>query len=262
MCLAGYAITIQEIGCYTMMPLWRPGTPHGGDLSGHDEYTTWDAAYVLGSLSAAERREFEAHMTDCPLCGSAVGELSGMPALLSQLDRDELAAIDDRSGAAPLLPDELLPSLLAKVSWRRRSRIVTWTAGAAAAAVLAIGVLVGVAGHGLTSVPTPPQASVSVQPMAQVGTNRLASTVSLSSQQWGTFISMNCVCLASLNAHHDTLVMVVVGRDGSHTRMATWVANPGYTATPAGNISTPVDQIASVQVVSAEHGQVLLERSL
>jgi anti-sigma factor RsiW len=248
--------------CYTMMPLWRPGTPHGGDPSGHDEYTMWDAAYVLGSLSSAERREFEAHMTDCPLCGSAVGELSGMPALLSQLDRDELAAIDDRSGVAPLLPDELLPSLLAKVSWRRRSRIVTWTAGAAAAAVLAIGVLVGVAGHCLTSVPTPPQASVSVQPMAQVGTNRLASTVSLTSRQWGTFISMNCVCLASLNAHHDTLAMVVVGRDGSHTRMATWVANPGHTAAPAGSISTPVDQIASVQVVSAEHGQVLLERSL
>ena len=59
-------------------------------------------------------------MADCPLCGSAVGELSCMPALLSQLDRDELAAIDDRSGADPLLPDELLRSVLAKVSWRRR----------------------------------------------------------------------------------------------------------------------------------------------
>src|SRR5271156_2931779 len=118
-------------GSYTMMPLWRPGTPHGGDLSGHDEYTMWDAAYVLGSLSSAERREFEAHMTDCPLCGSAVGELSGMPALLSQLDRDELAAIDNGGHVQTLLPAELLPSLLAKVSWRRRrSRIVTWTAEA------------------------------------------------------------------------------------------------------------------------------------
>jgi anti-sigma factor RsiW len=247
-----------------MTSQWQPTTPHGGDLSGRDEYTMWDAAYVLGSLSSAERREFEAHMTDCPLCGSAVGELSGMPALLSQLDRDELAAIDDRGGVAPLLlPDELLPSLLAKVSWRRRrSRVATWTAAAAAAAVLAIGVLVGVEGHYLTSVPTPPEASVSVQPMAQVGTNRLVSTVSLSSKQWGTFISMNCVCLAPLNAHHDTLAMVVVGRDGSHTRMATWVANPGHTATPAGSISTPADEIASVQVVSADDGQVLLQRSL
>ena len=137
-----------------MMPLWRPGTPHGGVLSGHDEYAMWDAAYVLGSLSSAERREFEAHMADCPLCRSAVGELIGMTALLSQLDRDELAVIDEagRSGVKPFLPDELLPTLLAKVSWRRRrSRIVTWTAGAAAAAVLAIGVLVGVAGQHLTS---------------------------------------------------------------------------------------------------------------
>ncbi|MGB6207082.1 anti-sigma factor family protein [Mycobacterium sp.] len=244
------------------MPLWQPGTPRGGDLSGHGQYAMWDAAYVLGSLSSVERREFEAHIADCPLCRSAVGELIGMPPLLSQLDRDELA-VDNGSGVVPLPPDELLPSLMAKVSWRRRwSRIVTWTAGAAAAAVLAIGVLVGVAGHYPTSVPTPPQASVSVQPMAQVGTNRLASTVSLSSQQWGTFISMNCVCLAPLNAHHDTLAMVVVGRDGSHTRMATWVANPGHTATPAGSISTPVDQIASVQVVSADDGEVFLQRSL
>jgi anti-sigma factor RsiW len=248
-----------------MMPLWRPGAPRGGDLSGHEEYAMWDAAYVLGSLSSADRREFEAHKASCPLCPKAVGELSGLPALLSQLDRDDLAAMDEAclDGVEQLLPDELRSTLVAKVNWRRRrSSVATWTAGVAAAAVLAIGVFVGVAGHSVTSPPTPPQASVSVQPMAQVGTKSLASTVSVSSQQWGTSISMNCVCLAPLNAHHDTLAMVVVGRDGSHTRMATWTANPGHTATPAGSISTPADQIASVQVVSADDGQLLLERSL
>ena len=33
----------------------------------HD-YATWDAAYVLGSLSSADRREFEAHLSVCPIC--------------------------------------------------------------------------------------------------------------------------------------------------------------------------------------------------
>jgi len=244
--------------------MMRLGTPAGGDLFGHDECGIWDAAYVLGVLSPTERREFEAQMADCPMCRNAVGELNGMPALLAQLGRDEIAAIDRAgSGAAPLAPNELLPSLLAKVNWRRRrSRIATWVVGSAAAAVLAVGVFVDVAGPSGRSVPALSQASASVQPMAQVGTERLSSTVSLSSETWGTFIAMKCICLAPLNAHHDALAMVAVGRDGSRTRIATWVANPGETATPAGSTSTPVEQIGSVQVVSADNDQVLLERSL
>jgi anti-sigma factor RsiW len=88
------------------------------------EYAMWDAAYVLGSLPRADRLEFEAHMQDCASCRRGVAELSGMPALLSQLDRDEVAAIADHAGAcaAPLLPTEALPSLLTKVGSLRRRR--------------------------------------------------------------------------------------------------------------------------------------------
>jgi anti-sigma factor RsiW len=242
-----------------------PGDRGVRDLPKGDDhrYAMWDAAYVLGSLSAADRREFEAHMADCPACREAVGELSGMPALLSQLDHSEVAAIneaDQTSGVSEPSP-ELLPSLLATVRWRRRrTRLMTWSAAAAAAVVLSIGVFVGVAGHSPTS--PPPQATVAAQPMAQVGTTSLASTVSVSNQRWGTFIDMKCVCLAPVYAHHDRLAMVVVGRDGSHTRLATWVAEPGHTASPVGSISTPTDQIAAVQVVAADDGKVLLERSL
>ncbi|GFG97670.1 anti-sigma-L factor RslA [Mycobacterium timonense] len=224
-----------------------------------DRYAMWDAAYVLGSLSAAQRREFETHMAHCPACRDAVADLSGVPALLSQLDRDEVAAIDE-SGPAPEMSDQLLPSLLAAVRWRRRrTRVVTWVASAAAAAVLAIGVFVGL--EGWSSAPTQ-QVTASAEPMAQVGTSLLTSSVEVTGQHWGTSIALRCVCLAPLNAHHDTLAMVVVGRDGSQTRLATWVAVPGHTATPAGAISTPVDQIAAVQVVAADSGKVLLQRSL
>jgi anti-sigma factor RsiW len=228
------------------------------------EYATWDAAYVLGSLSPADRREYEAHLSGCPLCTQAVAELSGMPALLSKLDSQTVAAINDQTAEPPTAPNLLPPLLFAVRRRRHRTRLMTWSSSAAAAVLLAIGVFVGIANHSLTSpaVHTAQAPSVSALQMDQVGTKALASTVSLSSQNWGTVIDLRCVCLAPVYAHHDKLAMVVVNRDGTHTQLATWVADPGHTATPAGSISTPVNEIASVQVVSADNGKVLLERSL
>ena len=241
------------------------GPPGDKEVSAGDNhrYATWDAAYLLGSLSSADRREFEAHMADCPSCREAVAQLSGMPALLSRLDRSEVAAINesDHTIGLPEMSPGLLPSLLATVRWRRRrTRLMTWTAAAAAAAVLTIAVFVSVAGNSTTSLP--PQATASALPMAQVGTTLLASTVSLSGQQWGTHIVLKFVCTAPVDAHHDTVALVVVGRDGSQSRLATWVAIPGHSATPTASISTPVDQIAAVQVVLAENGAVMLQRSV
>jgi anti-sigma factor RsiW len=241
------------------------GTPGDKEVSAGDNhrYAMWDAAYVLGSLSATERREFEAHLADCPPCREAVAQLSGLPALLSRLDRHEVAAMhqSDHTSEVREMSAELLPSLLATVRRRRRrNRLLTWTAAVAAAVVLAISVLVGVAGR--TSTSAPPQATPSALPMAQVGTTLLASTVSLSRQRWGTHIGLKFVCTAPVDAHHDTVALVVVGRDGSQSRLATWVAIPGYTATPTGSISMPVDQIASVQVVLADNGAVMLQRSV
>lgn len=71
------------------------GPPDHRDISGDDDdhYAKWDAAYVLGSLSAGDRREFETHLAHCPACRGAIAELSAVPALLAQLDRNESAAI-------------------------------------------------------------------------------------------------------------------------------------------------------------------------
>jgi anti-sigma factor RsiW len=248
-----------------MTPQRRFGRPGDEEVPAGDDhrYAMWDGAYVLGSLSSADRRDFEAHLADCPSCREAVAQLSGMPALLSQLNRNDVVAINesDYTSGGPEVSPDLLPSLLATVRWRRRrTRLTTWTAAAAAAVVLAISVLIGVGGRSPTS--APPQATASALPMAQVGTTLLASTVSLSRQQWGTHIELKFVCTAPVDAHHDTVALVVVGRDGSQSRLATWVAIPGRTATPTGSISTSVDQIAAVQVVLADSGRVMLQRSV
>lgn len=130
----------------------------------------WDVAYVLGSLSNADRREFEAHIADCKSCRDAVAEVSGMPGLLSRLSHDDVAVIGacDASGGASLTPN-LLPSLLAQVNWRRRrSRVITWVASGAAAVMLVIGALCAVQVHSASSVPAPPQARVLAPPGPQL----------------------------------------------------------------------------------------------
>ncbi|HZE18233.1 MAG TPA: AAA family ATPase, partial [Mycobacterium sp.] len=116
----------------------RAGQP--GDA---DPFAMWDAAYVLGSLDAEERRQYEAHLSTCPRCREAVAELSGMPGLLAMLNPNEVAVLDEASPELPQPRPELLDSLLAKVSWRdRRRRRLSGTTEAAAAVVAAAAAVV------------------------------------------------------------------------------------------------------------------------
>ena len=94
----------------------RDGEPDALDMrGGARDYAMWDAAYVLGSRSDPDRREFEAHLDGCTSCRQAVTELTAISPLLSVLDYDHVVAPDgaDGSAAAPPCPD-LLTSMLAK----------------------------------------------------------------------------------------------------------------------------------------------------
>lgn len=225
-------------------------------------YALWDAAYVLGSLSCSERREFEAHLRNCPPCAEAVGELSGMPALLSQIDRAYVDTLDARGAHARVPP--LRDALLAEVnSRRRRWRALTWTLSAAAA--VAVGVLVAIQSDPMAVPPAPSRASaLAMTPIKPVP---LTATVTLTRRTWGTRVEMNCtyVAVPLVNVYDggeagDKLAMVAVGRDGSRIQLATWTARTGVPVLLGGSTSMPIDRIAAVQIVSAEAGAVLLER--
>jgi anti-sigma factor RsiW len=86
-------------------------------MTANDDYSEWDAAYVLGSLDAAERREFEGHLAGCASCQSAVAELAGMPGLLAQVPPGEVLAMD-HAGMEELddPPVSLMPLLPAETS--------------------------------------------------------------------------------------------------------------------------------------------------
>jgi hypothetical protein len=241
------------------------GLPRDGKQVDDDRYVTWDAAYVLGSLSSDERREFEAHTQTCPRCRAAVAELSGIPALLAKLESDDVAAFDDGQQDEPP-PPQVLDSLLDDVrSRRRRSRWVTAAALAAAAALLVVGAVLAVRPEtlGLQS-GTQQEAAAPALEMTKVSETPINATVSMTGYGWGTRIDMACTYgdWGQRDAPPQNLGMVIVGRDGSHSQVATWLGLSGATALPSANTPIPMEEIAAVQLVSPESGEVLLERHL
>jgi hypothetical protein len=207
---------------------------------------TWDAAYVFGSLSSAERREYEAHLETCDRCRAAVADISGMPALLAMLDVEDVRALEKEQPEPPPLRPEVRQQVLDKVRWRRRrSRLLTSAAVGLAAALLAVGLVIAVRPGivGLQSGTT--QVAAQQLEMNKLVTTPFSATISLNSFAWGTRIDMACVYgdwSSGGGVPPSNLGMVVVGRDGSHTQIATWLGMSGATALPSGNTPVPVGE--------------------
>lgn len=234
------------------------GAPPDGD-----RYSTWDASYVLGALSPSERREFEAHMQACATCRAAVADLSGMPPLLAMVDLADVQALD-RDTAEPSLRPELREQLLGQVRFaRRRRRWVMTAAVGLAAALLAVGVVLVIRPETLGLQPATQQTVASLE-MAKVSQTPINASITMADYTWGTRIDMACSYgdWGSSDAPPQNLGMVVIGRDGSHDQIATWLGLSGATALPSGNTPMAKDEIAAVQLVSADDGKVLLEKQL
>jgi hypothetical protein len=226
-------------------------------MTGGDPYALWDAAYVLGSLASDERREYESHLLRCMACRSAITDLSGMPALLALLDRD---SVSDEPPAEEM-PPEMLGALLHKVAKRRRRSRWAVTAVSVAAVLLAVGLAVAVWPG------TPAQApDVAAMELVAVEPSSFTATMTLTDHDWGTHIAMACTYTHEPDEPEedddsDRLAMVTVGRDGSQTRLATWTAVTGATALPQASTALTRNEIAAIQVVAADSGEVLLERT-
>jgi hypothetical protein len=240
------------------------GFPPGDELVDGDRYATWDAAYVLGSLTSNERREYETHLETCERCRSAVADISGIPALLAMFDLEDVRALDEQTPETPPLRPEVLESILDKVRRRRRSRWLTSAAVGVAAALLAVGVVIAIRPEIVGLENSTPQETVESMEMTKVSPKPINATISLAGFGWGTRIDMVCTYgdWGERDAPPQNLGMVVVGRDGSRTQVATWLGLSGATALPSANTPMQKDEIAAVQLVSPEDGKVLLEKSL
>ena len=142
--------------------------------------------------------------------------------------------------------------------------LVTTAALAAAAAVLAIGLVIAIRPDALGFGTGTNQVAGSALEMSKVSDTPINATISMTGYGWGTRIDMACTYgdWGRRDAPPQNLGMVVVGRDGSQSQIATWLGLSGATALPSANTPLPMEEIAAVQLVSSDSGQVLLEKHL
>ncbi|WP_448810593.1 anti-sigma factor family protein [Agromyces bauzanensis] len=230
--------------------------------SDHPRYAEWDASYVLGALSPAERREYEEHLESCETCRRAVAELTPMPGLLARLESERATALlDDEPGPVVALRPELLAAVRHEARRRRMRRTRVRAAVAAAAGAVA-----------LTTVAVPMQLAqaptgVEVVAFETVAEVPVTATAELTPVAWGTRIDLDCTYetedtdAAKAPAEGWSYALVVVDRDGKRSDLSTWRASPGATARLEAGTAVDVDDIAALEIRAVASGDVLLRGS-
>jgi hypothetical protein len=226
-----------------------------------DEFSTYDAAYVLGALSPADRRDFEDHLKDCAECATSVSDLAGLPGLMSKVSLDQLTQ------EAEPLPETLLPSLARAVRReRQKRRLVVGAVAAAAACVLTVGAV------GITRAESPVRPPVTSSAPSAPGTaNRVMTAVApspvtasarLVAMAWGTAIDLTCNYRTngSWPAGGTAYAMVVIDRSGAVQQVATWNALPNRELTVTGATSRTRQDITAVEIRTLS-GQTILRLS-
>lgn len=227
-------------------------------MTAHSDFTTWDAAYVLGALTPEDRRAFEDHLAICEECRAAVAELASLPGLLSRA-RPVVAADAALAGAGDVEgPPIDLVSLVGRREERRRLKVRRRVLIAALSVAAAIALAFAIPAI-VTSDAAPPAVTVALAP---VGTSPLTASVDLTEAAWGTAISMDCdypapASAAPIYPASATYSLVITDSAGAETQVSTWTATPGKTVTLDAGTATPVDQIATIEVRDSAGDPVL-----
>ncbi|WP_026530054.1 anti-sigma factor family protein [Haematomicrobium sanguinis] len=239
----------------------------------------WDAAYVLGSLSPADRRAFEAHLSQCSACASSVAELAGMNGVLGGVPREvafELLASEDKHTAvspeSPAARSRNVARLSAAVDRsRRRARVrLGGFFAAAVAATFALALVIpqwlgGGVGDGAPVAAGPDTGGVQIA-MHQDAPSPLTANVMLEKRAWGTNIRLECSYKAAIESAGASATadrtfkygMYIVDKTGGEYLAGTWTAGPGSESKLNAATYLQPEEIDRVQIRLMDSGRVLL----
>lgn len=224
----------------------------------HAPFAEWDAAYVLGALSPADRRAFESHLEQCDLCRAAIADVAPTIGLLSRVAPERAESMLASAPVAVVVqeePDAAARARIIEIGTRQaRRRRGWWIGGLTAAAAVIVAVVLVVT---TSIVPPTPAQVIALEPLVDVP---VTATVELTGVAWGTRIDMVC-------SYGDTgaegsegwpYALVVTAVDGTTSEVSSWQALPGATARLSAGTALSPDQIASVEIRSVSSGKVLM----
>jgi hypothetical protein len=189
-------------------------------------------AYALGVLSDWEATQFEDHLASCATCARELEDLTLVSTLLSHVDGDSIAAVEQygRDGRA-------LDRMLNVVSLeRRRARTRRVLSAAAAIVVVVAGVAFGLLGNSPFREDKPNTVAGNSRPSNDLriagdyftATNKttgVTGSVTLAGKRWGTEVAFKLTKVSGPL----TCELVAVAKDGTTKGAGTWtVEKTGY----------------------------------
>ena len=177
--------------------------------------------YVVGAIDPAERAMVDEHLAECQSCRDELAGLAGLPAMLSRVpaaDVERLSLLSLPEAMEP--PDELLDSLLSRVSAKRKSRMWRSAAAVAAAAVIAAGGATAVSQ--LTSSAT--SGAVAQQDWARARAGHIAAVVNYAPVGWGTAMRVRVSGIKP----GTVCQFWVVGKNGTSEYAGAWTVAGNY----------------------------------
>jgi hypothetical protein len=213
-----------------------------------NDLVEWDAAYVLGALSPADRRTYENYLAAKPARGAELAELAGLPGVLNVLNREEAVALLDTAGEAPVAraPD-LMPSLACAAAKRqRRSRRVLCVAALTTAAALLVAG--GIVGAKVFARSTPPSQTVAMQAMQPTPRGGIEASLAVTDKKWGTRLDWSCQYTKDWSKHVKLYDIVVTKNDGIQMPVASWSPAGDEASGLAASTGTPTSQIRSIDI--------------
>lgn len=214
--------------------------------SERDELHLLLGGYVLGGLSDEDHRAFTEHLRTCAACQAELGQVSGLPRLLSLVDPPTEQPYAAGLASRPTSPERVagsdavgLADLLAE-GRRRRRRRRGWlgaAAGVAAAGVFAAGAAWGPA------LLDPPPPSEHYTATAVAGSTATVG-VDLITRGWGTQLDLACSDMPV----GEEIVVYVIDAAGRESPAGSWLGTRSGYARVTGATALRPEQIRSIEV--------------